>query len=45
MDVLGCGIWSFAINHLGLPSGIVSPAMHDGMPVAVQIVGEASAKT
>ncbi len=39
MDVLGCGIWSFAINYLGLPSGIVSSGMHDGMPVAVQIVG------
>ncbi len=39
MDVLGCGHWSFAMNYLGLPAGIVSPCMHDGMPVAVQIVG------
>ena len=39
MDVLGCGIWSFAMNYMGIPAGIVSPTMHDGMPVAVQIAG------
>lgn len=39
MDVLGCGIWSFAMNYMGLPAGIVSSHMHDAMPVAVQIVG------
>ncbi len=39
MDVLGCGIWSFAMNYMGLPAGIVSPHIHEGLPVAVQIVG------
>lgn len=39
MEVLGCGLWSFAMNYLGLPAGIVSSHMHDGMPVAVQVVG------
>ncbi len=39
MEVLGCGIWSFAMNYMGFPAGIVSSHMHDGMPVAVQIVG------
>ncbi len=39
MEVLGCGIWSFAMNYMGLPAGIVSPRLHDGMPVAVQVVG------
>ena len=39
MDVLGCGIWSFAMNYMGFPAGIVSPRMHEGMPVAVQIAG------
>lgn len=39
MEVLGCGIWSFAMNYMGFPAGIVSPSMHEGMPVAVQIVG------
>lgn len=39
MEVLGCGIWSFAMNYMGLPAGIVSPRLHDGMPVAVQMVG------
>ncbi|WP_419913700.1 amidase family protein [Hoeflea sp.] len=39
MEVLGCGLWSFAMNYLGIPAGIVSSAMHDGMPVAVQVVG------
>ncbi|MBO9420879.1 amidase family protein [Labrenzia sp. R4_2] len=39
MEVLGCGIWSFAMNYMGLPAGIVSPSMHDGLPVAVQMVG------
>ncbi|WP_299479349.1 amidase family protein [uncultured Roseibium sp.] len=39
MEVLGCGIWSFAMNYMGLPAGIVSPRMHEGLPVAVQIVG------
>ncbi|MBO6509962.1 MAG: amidase family protein [Roseibium sp.] len=40
MEVLGCGIWSFAMNYMGLPAGVVSPCMHDGMPVAVQVVGK-----
>ncbi|WP_421982711.1 amidase family protein [Roseibium sp.] len=40
MEVLGCGIWSFAMNYMGLPAGIVSPSMHDGMPVAVQVAGQ-----
>jgi len=39
MEVLGCGIWSFAMNYMGFPAGIVSPRMHEGMPVAVQVVG------
>ncbi len=39
MEVLGCGIWSFAMNYMGLPAGIVSSRLHDGMPVAVQMVG------
>ncbi|WP_306143601.1 amidase family protein [Roseibium sp. MMSF_3412] len=40
MEVLGCGIWSFAMNYMGFPAGIVSPGMHEGMPVAVQVVGK-----
>ncbi len=39
MEVLGCGLWSFAMNYLGLPAGIISSAMHEGLPVAVQVVG------
>jgi len=39
MEVLGCGIWSFAMNYMGFPAGIVSPGMHEGLPVAVQMVG------
>ena len=39
MEVLGCGIWSFAMNYMGFPAGIVSSCMDAGMPVAVQIVG------
>ncbi|QDG77632.1 amidase family protein [Labrenzia sp. PHM005] len=39
MDVLGCGIWSFAMNYMGFPAGIVSSSMHDEMPVSVQVVG------
>jgi len=39
MEVLGCGIWSFAISYMGFPAGIVSSEMHEGMPVAVQMVG------
>ncbi|MEM6462267.1 MAG: amidase [Pseudomonadota bacterium] len=39
MDVLGCGIWSFSMNYMGFPAGIVSSHMHDEMPVAIQVVG------
>ena len=39
MDVLGCGIWSYAMNYMGFPAGIVSSCIHDEMPVAVQVVG------
>jgi amidase len=39
MEVLGCGIWSFAMNYMGFPAGIISSSMHDEMPVAVQVVG------
>ena len=39
MEVLGCGVWSFAMNYMGLPAGIVSPHVQDGLPVGVQIVG------
>jgi amidase len=38
-DVLGKGHYSFAINFLGLPAGIVAAGFEDGMPVGVQIVG------
>ena len=39
MEVLGGGIWSFAMNYMGFPAGIVSPVLEADMPVAVQIVG------
>ncbi|WP_283193263.1 amidase [Rhizobium sp. AN80A] len=38
-DVLGRGQYSYAMNFLGLPAGIVSAHFDGGMPVGVQIVG------
>lgn len=40
MEVLGCGLWSFGINYLGLPAGIISPVMGEEMPIAIQIAGK-----
>ncbi len=39
MEVLGSGLYSFSMNYLGLPAGVISSNMHEGLPVAVQIVG------
>ena len=39
IEVLGAGIYSFSMNYMGLPAGIVSTNENDGLPVGVQIVG------
>jgi len=39
-EMLGSGIWSFAMNYMGLPAGLISANYNDGLPVGVQIVGQ-----
>lgn len=39
-EMLGSGIWSFAMNFMGLPAGLVTGNYNDGLPVGVQIVGQ-----
>ncbi len=38
-DVDGSAYYACSVNFLGLPAGIISPHFEDGMPVAVQIIG------
>ncbi len=39
IEVLGAGVYSYSMNYMGLPAGIVSANANDGLPVGVQIVG------
>ncbi len=39
VEVLGAGMYSIAMNFMGLPAGNVSANYNDGLPVGVQIVG------
>ena len=39
-EVLGCAIYSYSMNFMGLPAGNVPAAMHEGHPVGVQIVAQ-----
>jgi amidase len=39
IEVLGAGLYSFAMNLMGLPAGIVTANANDGLPVGVQIAG------
>lgn len=39
MEVLGAAHYSYAMNFMGLPAGIISAGVHEGLPVGVQIVG------
>jgi amidase len=38
-EVLGAGIYSYAMNFLGLPAGNIAANENNGLPVGVQIVG------
>jgi amidase len=38
-DLFDASIYSFGINYLGLPAGVVPTGMVDGLPAGVQIVG------
>ena len=38
-DVLGVALYSYIVNFIGLPSGVVSAGWAEGRPAAVQIVG------
>lgn len=38
VDVLGCTIYGYALNFLGLPGAMVPAAYNDGLPISVQIV-------
>lgn len=39
-EMLGSGIWSFSMNFMGLPAGLIASNFNDGLPVGVQIVGQ-----
>jgi len=39
-EMLGSGIWSYAMNFMGVPAGIITGNYNDGLPVGVQIVGQ-----
>lgn len=38
-DIFRASYYSFAINYLGLPAAIAPTGLHEGLPVAVQLVG------
>ncbi len=38
-DLFNSGIYSFGINYLGLPAGVVPVGLVEGLPAGVQIVG------
>ncbi len=38
-EVLGSALYSYAMNFLGLPAGIVPVNHNDGLPIGVQLVG------
>jgi amidase len=38
-EVLGSALYSYSMNFLGLPAGIVQANYNDGVPVGVQVVG------
>jgi amidase len=38
-DTLGAGVWSFAMNFMGLPAGVAATHVATDQPVGVQIVG------
>jgi len=39
IEVLGAGIYSFSMNYLGLPAGVVPGSLNGGLPIGVQVVG------
>ncbi len=39
-EMLGTGLWSYSMNFMGLPAGIISSNYNDGLPVGVQLVGQ-----
>jgi amidase len=38
-DVLGAAFYSYSMNFMGLPAGVVPAHFADGLPIGVQIVG------
>jgi amidase len=38
-DLFDAAIYSFGVNYLGLPAGVVPVGLVEGLPAGVQIVG------
>ncbi len=39
-EVLGSAMYSYAMNYMGLPAGLIPAGFHEDVPVGVQIVGQ-----